>query len=396
MEDLLENYNVIQECHYKNEHYCVRDNGSVLRYTPLDKRTRPTDNKWTFGKLNKETGYLEIASVRVHRIVTTAFHGEPPTKEHIVDHIDTNKQNNHPENLRWVTKLENILLNPITAKRIEIICGNVEAFLENPSKFRDKFPEPNYKWMCTVSIEEAKVSKERLLAWANSDKTVQRGSLGEWIYKRSSSFSSKIANENDDRLKKSLNSIKAPISQSFKFEDEFPGKPLENLNNSGVVYTPNLDIENIFSENHHSSLINEYAKDETLYKKSLTSNAFQNIQNWETLCEFPCCPNENSENPIVFYSTNLNIRFIFSKNEYTSFIVENFASSQDEETLWVLCRSNEENPVKPYALAEVNFEDGVFFHDNLGSFFEKIGAEKKFTLLQGLEWKGGDSFDDYC
>ena len=50
--------------------------------------------------------------------MATAFHGEPPTKEHVVDHIDTNKQNNRPENLRWVTRLENILLNPITAKRI--------------------------------------------------------------------------------------------------------------------------------------------------------------------------------------------------------------------------------------------------------------------------------------
>lgn len=150
MENLLETYNGIQECHYKNEHYSVRDNGAVLRHAPNNKRTRPTDNKWTFGKLNSKTGYLEIASVRIHRIVATAFHGEPPTKEHVVDHIDTNKQNNRPGNLRWVTRLENILLNPITARRIELICGSVEAFLEDPSKFRDKFPDPNNKWMCAV------------------------------------------------------------------------------------------------------------------------------------------------------------------------------------------------------------------------------------------------------
>ncbi|UOE39683.1 HNH endonuclease signature motif containing protein [Chryseobacterium oryzae] len=396
MENLLENYNVTKECHYKNEHYCVRDNGSVLRYTPLDKRARPTDNKWTFGKLNKETGYLEIASVRIHRIVTTAFHGEPPTKEHVVDHIDTNKQNNRPENLRWVTKLENILLNPITAKRIEIICGSVEAFLENPSKFRDLFPEPNYKWMCTVSIEEAKVSKEKLLAWANSNKTLQGGSLGEWIYKRSTSISSKKANENDDRLKELFSSNKPQIAQNFKFEDEFLGELHENVNNQSVVETTNLDIENTFSENLHSSLIHEHAEDETLYKKSLTNNAFQNLKNWKALSEFPCCPVGNYEKPIVTYCVNLKIGSIFSKNKYISFIVENFAVSEDEQTLWVLCRSNEENPIKPYAIAEVNFEDNVFFHDNLGSFFEKIGAEKQFTILQGLEWTGGDSFDEYC
>ena len=171
------------ECFYKDERYSVRDNGAVLRF-PLDiRRPRPTDNKWTFGKLNRKTGYLEIASVRVHRIVATAFHREPPTKEHVVDHIDTNKQNNRPDNLRWATKLENVLLNPITVKRIETVCGcSVEEFLSDPSKFRNKFQEPNYEWMCTVSIQEAQASKERLLAWAKSDKQLQGGVLGRWIF----------------------------------------------------------------------------------------------------------------------------------------------------------------------------------------------------------------------
>ena len=91
MESLLENYSSIKECHYKNEHYSVRINGAVLRNTPNNKRTRPTDKKWTFGKLNIKTGYMEIASVRIHRIIATPFHGKPSTKEHVVDHADTNK-----------------------------------------------------------------------------------------------------------------------------------------------------------------------------------------------------------------------------------------------------------------------------------------------------------------
>jgi hypothetical protein len=125
----LEDFNQEVECIYKNEHYSARDNGAVYRHPLAGKRVRPTDNKWTFGKLNDKTGYPEIASVSVHRIVASAFHGEPPTKEHVVDHIDTNKQNNRPDNLRWVTRLENIILNPITARRIELVCGSVEAFL---------------------------------------------------------------------------------------------------------------------------------------------------------------------------------------------------------------------------------------------------------------------------
>ena len=331
MESLLETYSGIQKCHFKNELYSVRDNGAILRHSPTDKRTRPTDNKWTFGKLNIKTGYLEIASVRVHRIVATAFHGEPPTNEHVVDHIDTNKQNNRPDNLRWVTRLENILLNPITARRIEIICGSVEAFLANPSQFRDKFQNPDYKWMTTVSAEEAQASKERLLAWAESDKPLQGGSLREWIFNRSI-----------------------------------------------------------------SSQVPDYIEEEFEFINSLTLNAVQKVRNWKTLSEFPCCPQESTSSPIADYSANLEVGKVFSRNQYTSSIIERFATSKDEKTLWIMCVSGDENTIKPYSLAEVTNQNNFFVHNSLGTFFEKVGAEKQFTLLQGLEWTGEDTIDDYC
>lgn len=327
----LDDFEIESLCLYKNERYSVRDNGAVLRY-PLDtSRPRPTDNKWTFGKLNNKTGYLEIASVRIHRIVATAFHGLPPTKEHVVDHIDTNKKNNRPDNLRWVTRLENILLNPITARRIEIVCGSVEAFLADPSKFRDKFPDPNYEWMCTVSVQEAQASKERLLAWAESDKPLQGGSLGDWIYNRSA-----------------------------------------------------------------SSQFTDYVKEELEFINSLTPNAVQKARNWKTPSEFPCCPQENTNNPIADYVANLNLGYVFSRNQYTSSIIERFTISKDGKTLWIICKSGEDNPIKPYSLAEITYQNDVFVHNSLGTFFEKDGVEKQFTLLQGLEWIRGDTIDDYC
>lgn len=328
----LEDFDKEIVCFYKEERYAVRDKGAVLRY-PIDgKKKRPTDNNWTFGKLNLKSGYLEIAAVRIHRIVATAFHGEPPTKEHVVDHIDTNKQNNRPENLRWVTRLENILLNPITAKRIEIICGSVEAFLAEPSKFKNKFPDPNYEWMCTVSKEEAQISLERMLSWAKSHNPSKGGSLGEWVYYRGSS-------------------------------------------SQPIIYVEKDVVE----------LIN-----------SLTPNAVQKVQNWKTPSEFPCCPQEKSGNPIANYISNVTIGAIFSRNQYTSSIIEQYAISKDKNTLWIMCKSGEENPIKPYALAEISYQNDVYIHNSLGTFFEKKGAEKQFTLIQGLEWKGEDTIDDYC
>ena len=99
--------------------YRVRDNGSVCRQWRPNERKRPLDGTWTFGWANASTGYMQIGAVVVHRIVATAFHGEQPSEKHIVDHIDTNRRNNRSENLRWITRLDNLLQNPITRRRIE-------------------------------------------------------------------------------------------------------------------------------------------------------------------------------------------------------------------------------------------------------------------------------------
>lgn len=263
----LENFKQESECMYKNEHYSVRDNGAVLRYRLNGKRPRPTDNNWTFGKLNSKSGYLEIASVRIHRIVATAFHGEPLTKEHVVDHIDTNKQNNRPDNLRWVTRLENILLNPITARRIEIICGSVEAFLADPSKFRDKFPDPNYEWMCAVSAEDAQISLERMLSWANNHKTLKGGSLGEWIFNREI-VQTPPATQPNYIMSKTPNAAQRIYYPNDK-PNEYPSTPQVFEDNPLTAYYDSLKEGTSFFRNHNGEYIvvkSGFSKDrQTLY-----------------------------------------------------------------------------------------------------------------------------------
>ena len=317
------------KCVYRDDNYSVRDNGSVLRHARKGKRLRKYDNQWTFGKPNKN-GYMLLGSEVIHRIVAYAFIGEPPTAQHIiVDHKDTNRQNNRPENLQWVTRLENALNNPITRKKIEFLCG-IETFLKDPSILRNHINEnPNFDWMRTVTPKEAQISWQRISNWAkrkNDSISSKGGSLGEWIFK--------------DNGK----------NASFQEESEL-----------------------VTSE---------------------TPNAVQ--KDWRTPSEFPFCPQESTDNPIESYAANLKIGEIFSHNKYSNSIISNFATSEEGNTLWVMCRANEDDAIKPWTLAQVIYENNLFVHTNLGSFFEKTGAEKQFALAQGIEWTDGDSIDDFC
>lgn len=334
----LEDFKDENECIYKDERYSVRDNGAVLRLPPEGKRPRPTDNNWTFGKLNIKTGYLEIASERVHRIVATAFHGEPPTKEHVADHIDTNRQNNRPSNIRWVTRLENILLNPITARRIELICGSVEAFLADPSKFRDKFPDPNFEWMCAVSAEEAQASLKRMLAWAKSGKPLQGATLGEWIFGRESTENPHAARPNYI-LSKTPNAAQRIV---FNFEDkpnEYPSTPQVYEGDPLTAYNEVLSKGAVFFRNH------------------------------------------NGEYVVV--------KSGFSKSKQSLVVLTRAAYEyqQQEDGEWrpvPVAELSEKIPDKdlPHSLAEITFEDGLFIHGK---------AETGFHPTEELE----ELFDNY-
>ena len=164
----VEHFCAAKDCVYRDERYSVRDNGAVLRHPKEGGRVRASDNKWTFGKEDATKGYLYISGVQVHRIVATAFHGEPEDPSYVVDHIDTNRRNNRPENLRWLSRLENVLKNPVTRKKVEHLCGSIEAFLDNPALLREAAGNPNFEWMRAVTAEEAKHCKERMHLWASS------------------------------------------------------------------------------------------------------------------------------------------------------------------------------------------------------------------------------------
>ena len=233
----INDYHEEKSCVYKNREYLVRDNGAVLRKSQEGRRKTKYDDAWTFGTENKEKGYLEIASEQIHRIVATAFWGEAPTKSHIVDHIDTNRKNNRPTNLRWLTRFENVVLNETTRRKIEHIIGtNIYDFLENPSNYRHMLSNPDFGWMRTVTEEEASDCLKKL----------------------------KRQNERNKSL--------SPLAKQTKWNTptEFLCCPMEIIGDPIECYLNNLKIGEAFSTNMHGeSLILDFAKvDDSIIVKS--------------------------------------------------------------------------------------------------------------------------------
>lgn len=133
----LNQYKEELEITFRNENYLVRDNGSVFRLSKSGKSIRKFDNIWTFGNVIG-AGYRHISSHAIHQIVAIAFLGNPPSENQVVDHINTIREDNRPENLRWLTRSENLYENPITLRRIESIWGSVPNMLNH---FKTVSPE---------------------------------------------------------------------------------------------------------------------------------------------------------------------------------------------------------------------------------------------------------------
>jgi hypothetical protein len=249
----VDDFRHVSECQLLNEFYLVRDNGAVLRLSKDNKRIRALDNNWTFGKLN-QNGYLVISSVAIHRIVATVFHGIPPDLKFVVDHIDTNRQNNRPENLRWVSRLENIILNPITASRIIKVCGSIELFLENPSAFKGKFNSPDLSWMSSVSKEEADDIRNKMLIMFGN-KSISQGQRLEKL---------NLNRNTDLRLNNHLslffNSYTENALHTWKTRTKFLCCPFQISKNPIYDYFLNLKIGIAFSLNSFVSYnIEEFA-----------------------------------------------------------------------------------------------------------------------------------------
>lgn len=98
-----------------NPDYIVSQSGEVaVKATGEILKQYPQKSGYVFVILGKGRNRCYTA---VHKMVCVTFHGFPTLNEYYVDHIDTDRANNHADNLHWVSPKGNAR-NPLTlAKR---------------------------------------------------------------------------------------------------------------------------------------------------------------------------------------------------------------------------------------------------------------------------------------
>ncbi len=394
-------------CTYKDETYSVRDNGSVMRHPKINGNKRPKDNKWTFGDL-KKTGYLEIVSKRVHRIVATAFHGVPDFIDPIVHHIDNNKRNNRPGNLRWVTRLENMILDPIHSKKIALICGSVEAFLANPAKFRDRFNEPNNSWMRAVSEEEGKYSLERWLEWAKSDKRPSGGTVGEWIFQKPSDYSEEKVDEIFHHVeqktgikRQDLCSNKAKRGNYADARIYAAKKMHSDLNLSkyqiGNIMGLSSNTVSIYIEVSADRYSNDFeeVKERELQRKILITPESIVQKNWTAASEFPNCPKEIKADPITEFAEQLLTNSHFYTTSYYSTILLDKAVIDSGKTLLTMYEIEYKDRDQKWGIMRISFEQEKFICEIVTNYngrtldhYNLEDTENHFNaIIKGEDWK---------
>ncbi len=378
MNNDVDDYQEVRECFYKDEHYSARDNGAVLRHQRDGMRKRKMDEVWSFGTPNVANGYMDFCGERVHRIVATAFLGPAPSEQHVVDHIDTNRQNNRPDNLRWLTKLENILNNGITRRKVELICGSIEAFLNNPSLlYGYETEDKNFSWMRKVTPEEAKNCLENWSHWAktvapNPDYQKSDNHVGDWVFGKKAKSNSTTS--------KTIFAIKADNQQSkFVLQDNIS---LEESDR--VTIDTNEWLSKTFGEDKREK---QRVEDDDWYE-SLTPSA---KQDWRTKTEFPCCPNEVKENGLKQYKENLKPGQPFSINNFATYYVIDSKIVQEKNMLAVLSTNNDGEVFGAYSLSIVKIDNGKFAHISLKRYGSKELAIHFYKLIIGEEqWTDDD------
>lgn len=139
--------------------FYVDKNGELCYY--IKKNTKDKNNGYLHVMMIDDNGSYHAKTV--HRLVAQAFIPNPENKP-CVDHIDTEKENNCVENLRWVTHKENAG-NELTiehSKKHRNVIENLKTYHQNLSIYDSKYYHPVVSVL--ISTGEVKVYSDRMTA----------------------------------------------------------------------------------------------------------------------------------------------------------------------------------------------------------------------------------------
>jgi hypothetical protein len=86
----------------------IMPNGAKRTYEP-----KPTYGCKTKASRTARHTYMSVynkffGNMKIHRLVCEAFHGDSPSPNSVVIHIDEDATNNRPENIKWGSQKENL------------------------------------------------------------------------------------------------------------------------------------------------------------------------------------------------------------------------------------------------------------------------------------------------
>ncbi|MHA3320896.1 hypothetical protein ACX1FC_06565 [Legionella pneumophila] len=114
---------------------------------------------------------------------------------------------------------------------------------------------------------------------------------------------------------------------------------------------------------------------------SFTKNCIQTM--WNAKYYFPCCPQEIEKNSLEAYFKRLKIGMLFAFNDDSPNLIIVEVVKKDSSLL-VMCEREgilcEREGFHPWVIIEITFENTLFVHSNLGSYFEKEDAAENFAF----------------
>ncbi|HAZ7573791.1 hypothetical protein OQJ02_05045 [Legionella sp. PATHC032] len=116
-------------------------------------------------------------------------------------------------------------------------------------------------------------------------------------------------------------------------------------------------------------------------EKSLTKRSLQ--YGWGAKYYFPCCPYEIAIAPLDDYTKRLKVGFVFAYNENSPKLII-LEVKRYNSSILVMCEREglmcEREGYPPFLISDITFENAVFVHSKIGSYFERDDADKELGI----------------